>query len=1289
MDAGELCKTSKLLILKLPSFITKAMPQNILSKIPFMHRSLKWTFLTFLVPMCSVLGADTSSHEGFLPKHITEVRSFLEQHADYDGRGIRVAVLDSGVDPGAKGLNQTTEGLPKIVNILDATGSGDVDTSQTVKSSENGTIEGLTGRDLKLHPDWVKPDRTFHLGMARAADLMSGSVWNLYQEEIRKEMLKTNETYKAAISSELEDLAQNEDLPMDEKKSRKTDLEKRLDLLEEMEKDFSPASPVYDCVVFQTDNTWKTVIDTNSNGDLSDEILLSEYSEDQSYASFGPDNLVHFGVHVYNDGNLLSIVVPSSAHGTHVAGMIGAYYPDAPERNGIAPGVQIVSIKIGDTHLDGMETGIALQRALKMVKDLDCDLINMSYGEPSSTPNKGWFIDQVNTLVREYNVIYVASAGNAGPALSTVGAPGGTTSSILAIGAYVHRSMMPLQYGISHAPQSTLYTWSSRGPTLDGDLGVNLCAPGGAIAPVPTSSLQPAMQMNGTSMASPYACGSIALILSGLKQKEIPWQSYRVRMALENTAYNMPEIDRFSQGAGLIQVESAFESLCQDQQDEVILGYEIRNSSQSSGRGILLRERGEIEIPSRHSISIEPIFPEEISPSEKAEFEVWAALESDADWIEFPDSVLIHHNRGRLSVLVDPGHLTPGAHAGYIQGKDMHSGLPLFCIPVHVIVPYPTNDSPAQTWHRDLSLKPGDVSRIFLSPPAWAQWAEFTIEGESLAPLDRLALHTTQLEPEKRFNEHEWKKYIWAEDLSEYRGSIPVIGNRTMEWAFASYWSNRSEMDLRVHIRFRGLGQFKERVLIPAVDTVVHLSAQGIQDQIHLKPRGSLTGQLISMKPIRHTIQESKDPRDLLVNDKRLSVLEMVYQWKNTTAQPITPQWHGLSELLYDSPYSSLLWRLSDSHGRLIIQDDSWTDPVSVEKGPLTLTLQIWHEDPGLLGRVKDMPIVVHQSLKSPVDIQLKSSITSAATFQTGGSPWRTFDRGETENLWLFVTGDSVDDTSNGDFVSAFTGKLQWLDSDRHHGTTLDTIITMIPPAGASSTEEDASTTPGIEQALEDALWATQVRHLKNLGSKPASIEAFNALYENLSTKRPFAEALENIMLDHLDGANRSSNLDSLIPHLNRMLDHIDTESILNHFSIRHQLKTPEERERHEHVKEIRERYLDLLHRKARALALFESASNEHSSAFEETLEELRRWVDTGKGVYRHLEVWEAQRKGSFGEALDLLTPLIKEDEDNLTLLCWRVKLLQSMNWDYWLDQHQWSVLERFPDGNIVKEPCD
>ncbi len=70
--------------------------------------------------------------------------------------------------------------------------------------------------------------------------------------------------------------------------------------------------------------------------------------------------------------------------------MLNHYQPHA--------GAQLISCKIGDSRLGGMETGTGLTRALITVLEHKADLINMSFGEATSTPNYGRFIDLANEV---------------------------------------------------------------------------------------------------------------------------------------------------------------------------------------------------------------------------------------------------------------------------------------------------------------------------------------------------------------------------------------------------------------------------------------------------------------------------------------------------------------------------------------------------------------------------------------------------------------------------------------------------------------------------------------------------------------------------------------------------------------------------------------------------------------------------------------------------------------------------------------------------------------------------
>jgi hypothetical protein len=527
-----------------------------------------------------------------------QASKFVEEHPEWDGRGVVVAILDTGVDPAAVGLQTTPDGRPKIVDIVDASGSGDVhmvaersgsrstvDFAVTSAAAASGMgspaklmsgadrgvtrVVGATGRVLRLNPDWRNPSNLWKVGSKRVDELYAGALRSRLNSEAAADgkaqggaLLAQAEKKLAAWRTAMGETATD---PKDVRDSgRRAELGELLAQVEVAKTGAAqlastdPHSDVIDVVAWFDGKTWRAAIDSSRTGDMTAAPGLASFREEREYGTLDQRSQLSYALNTYDEGSIVSIVTDAGSHGSHVAGITAGWHPRSPERCGVAPGAQIVAVKIGDSRLGSMETNQGLMRGVRAVLENQCDLINLSYGEPAAWPLSGRLIEQVNHAVGTKGVIFVTSAGNAGPALSTVGAPAACSHSTIAIAAMVSSSMAKAGYGLEDGPALTNYSWSSRGPVMSGHLGVSVAAPGGALASVPTWNLADSMHMNGTSMSAPNACGCFALLLSAAKAAGLSYTPYSIRRCVENSASFVSGTNVWALGRGLLDVPRAW-----------------------------------------------------------------------------------------------------------------------------------------------------------------------------------------------------------------------------------------------------------------------------------------------------------------------------------------------------------------------------------------------------------------------------------------------------------------------------------------------------------------------------------------------------------------------------------------------------------------------------------------------------------------------------------------------------------------------------------------------------------
>ena len=439
---------------------------------------------------------------GLLPRRSVGAEQFLIEHPEYDGRGVVIAILDSGIDAGVPGLRTTTTGLPKLLDLRDFSGEGRIALTRLEGTRDAASIAGQA-----------------LAGMSRVRALAVGPIYG---------GVLTERALGAMPAADVNGDGDRDDaLPL---------------------------------VVARASDGWFLLADTDGDGSLAGENPVRDFAHAGDTFSYGP--LTIAANLSDRDGQpRLALFFDTSGHGTHVAGIAAGHDLFGIDGfDGIAPGAQVLGLKIANNARGGISVTGSMVRAMEFAaayaEQRQVPLVlNLSFGIGSEGGTTRPVIDSVIDAfaLAHPRVVFVISAGNDGPGISTIGFPGSAAFALSAC------ALFPGVF--AQAPTATGATagdvlgwWSARGGVFQKP---DVCVPGVAFSNVPPWHTGEEVS-GGTSMAAPQLSGMAALLQSAVQGEGLPGDAAAIAMALRSTSAPIAGATALDAGAGIPDVRAAW-----------------------------------------------------------------------------------------------------------------------------------------------------------------------------------------------------------------------------------------------------------------------------------------------------------------------------------------------------------------------------------------------------------------------------------------------------------------------------------------------------------------------------------------------------------------------------------------------------------------------------------------------------------------------------------------------------------------------------------------------------------
>src|SRR3989344_2093578 len=302
-----------------------------------------------------------------------------------------------------------------------------------------------------------------------------------------------------------------------------------------------------------------------------------DYTHSDLGGCFGAGCKVEGGYNIiYNNDDPMD----DHGHGTHVA----ATAAGNGILNGVAKDATLYAYKV--ISVQGTGTADNVMAGIERAVQDNVDIISMSLGG-SGTPDDP--MSRAVDTVTESGIVVVIAAGNSGPSNFSIGSPG-TARGAITVGATYKKDYQAFWWTCTPGTSTQCGTcgadgrvwcdywhdinplvnqvtaFSSRGPTTLSTIKPDVVAPGAIICAARYDSLFPTnqspyyypcldgyhVQLAGTSMATPLAAGTVALI----KQAHPTWTPAEIKATLKGTSTYLG-YEYIVQGGGMINASAA------------------------------------------------------------------------------------------------------------------------------------------------------------------------------------------------------------------------------------------------------------------------------------------------------------------------------------------------------------------------------------------------------------------------------------------------------------------------------------------------------------------------------------------------------------------------------------------------------------------------------------------------------------------------------------------------------------------------------------------------------------